>query len=193
MDKRMITKEERIMKSCAKAISLSGFKKASILDICKGAGVAKGLVYYYFENKEKLFFETYKFYVDKLKSYIDMDFANITDIFDLVEKSVREKTIFFKDYPEAKEFLNLSLKSDNKDIQEFIRKSTDDTYAKMFKQVDMTLFKDNVDISSVLKMVGLIGQALINQVDSDTNIDEMMSEYHIYLSIIKKSVYKEDK
>ena len=193
MDKRMITKEERIMKSCAKAISLSGFKKASILDICKGAGVAKGLVYYYFENKEKLFFETYKFYVEKLKFYMADDFVNITDLFDLVEKSVRDKILFFKNYPEAKEFLNLAVKSNNKYILEYNQKSTGDTSAKMFKQVDMTLFKDDVDITDILNLVSLIGQALINKVDSDTNVDEIISEYHTHLSLIKKAVYKENK
>jgi AcrR family transcriptional regulator len=51
-------KKECILKSAARAFARFGFKKASVEEIAKDAGVAKGTVYLAAETKEDLFYQT---------------------------------------------------------------------------------------------------------------------------------------
>jgi AcrR family transcriptional regulator len=51
------TKKDCILVEAAKAFARWGFKKTSVDDIAKGAGVAKGTVYLACESKEDLFFQ----------------------------------------------------------------------------------------------------------------------------------------
>jgi len=192
MMKKIESKKERIIEACAKAISTSGFKKASVLDVAKEAGVAKGLIYYYFDNRNKLIFETYLYYVEKLKSYIDSKMRKSVDLFELLESTIRAKVTFFKDYPEARKFLELSMTGDNKLISEFNRKSTLDSNNLIYENIDRTRFKRESDIQIVLQMVSLIGQSIFSKVNSNTDIDKIMKDCHAYLKIIKMSVYKEN-
>ena len=50
-------KKECILDSAVKAFAKLGFKKASVDDIARDAGVAKGTVYLACESKEDLFFQ----------------------------------------------------------------------------------------------------------------------------------------
>ena len=51
------SKKECILAEAAKAFARFGFKKASVDDIAKGAGVGKGTVYLAAESKEDLFYQ----------------------------------------------------------------------------------------------------------------------------------------
>jgi AcrR family transcriptional regulator len=51
-------KRESILVAAAKAFARLGFKKASVEEIAKEAGVAKGTVYLAFDSKEDLFYQT---------------------------------------------------------------------------------------------------------------------------------------
>ena len=51
-------KKERILAAAGRAFSRLGFRKASIDQIARAAGVAKGTVYLACENKEELFYQT---------------------------------------------------------------------------------------------------------------------------------------
>lgn len=47
-------KRKKIMEAAIKVFAERGFERTRITDVAKRAGTAYGLVYYYFENKEKL-------------------------------------------------------------------------------------------------------------------------------------------
>jgi AcrR family transcriptional regulator len=51
-------KKECILEAAARAFSRAGFKKASVDEIAKDAGVAKGTVYLASDSKEHLFFQS---------------------------------------------------------------------------------------------------------------------------------------
>lgn len=187
----MEIKREKIIKACAKAISISGFKKASIQDISKEAGVAKGLVYYYFKDKDNLIFESYLYYVGKIDEYFKREMFDTKDLFDMVEMTIKVKARFFKDYPEAKKFLELSLNCENKLIKEYNKKSSSNSKSYLDKNLDLSKFKKNVDMDEVLEMMSLIGQSLISNINSNSNIDELVKKCHSYFSILKKALYKE--
>jgi len=61
-DERRLTsqgqeRKEQLLQHAARLFAEHGYDDTRIIDICKAAGVAKGLFYWYFENKEQLFAE----------------------------------------------------------------------------------------------------------------------------------------
>ncbi len=62
MSPKIVDKQTRrieITQAAAKVFARKGFKGASVDDIALAAGVSKGTVYGYFENKEALFYATF--------------------------------------------------------------------------------------------------------------------------------------
>ena len=188
----MKDKPTRIVEACAECVNISGFKKTSVQDICEKAGVAKGLVYYYFKDKEEMMYQTYLYYVEKMKLYFSGDTSNIDDIFDMVSYSVRSKAKFFKDFPPAWKFMALSKESNNKKIREYNDTTSEDLLSKMWKQIDTSKYKGAADLNLILKMLGLIAESLISKIDKNTDINSLMKEYDSYLETFKKITYKEE-
>jgi AcrR family transcriptional regulator len=50
-------RKQQLLDHAARLFAEHGYDDTRIIDICKAAGVAKGLFYWYFENKEQLFAE----------------------------------------------------------------------------------------------------------------------------------------
>lgn len=50
-------RKQQLLDHAARLFADRGFGETRIIDICRSAGVAKGLFYWYFENKEQLFRE----------------------------------------------------------------------------------------------------------------------------------------
>ena len=48
-------KQERILEAAIKEFADKGFEKASTNEIVKEAGISKGILFHYFQNKKKLF------------------------------------------------------------------------------------------------------------------------------------------
>lgn len=60
-------RREQLMAEAAKLFSRSGYYATRVIDIVRSAGVAKGLFYWYFDNKETLFREIVKATRDDLR------------------------------------------------------------------------------------------------------------------------------
>lgn len=60
-------RKQQLMAEAAKLFAHSGYYATRVVDIVKSAGVAKGLFYWYFENKEALFREIVKATRDDLR------------------------------------------------------------------------------------------------------------------------------
>lgn len=59
-------KQEKVMRSAISEFSKYGFEKANIGDIAKSAGIAKGSIYQYFEDKKELFMFSVKWATELL-------------------------------------------------------------------------------------------------------------------------------
>jgi Transcriptional regulator len=83
-------KQEKIIRAAIGEFSRHGFEKANVGDIAKNAGVAKGSMYQYFENKRELFLYSFKWSLEliskKYKKYIIVTDRDI-NIFDYLYNS----------------------------------------------------------------------------------------------------------
>ena len=103
-------KQEKVMRSAISEFINQGFEKANVGAIAKNAGVAKGSMYQYFENKRELFlfsvrwsmeflvkkYDKYITLKDKELSVFDFFYQNAKDMW-LQMRDERELVIFIQD------------------------------------------------------------------------------------------------
>ena len=155
-----VEKQEKVMRAAITEFSKHGYEKGNVASIAKTAGVAKGSMYQYFENKKEIFLFSVKwsmdFFMKKYNNYIDpkqmkgniFDYMIITsrDMWEQIREE-REIVIFLHDVFLGK-YKNLTEKSmeyvmevSNKYLEEFIiegkkngyiRKDIDDNILAMY-------------------------------------------------------------
>lgn len=93
-------KQEKVMRSAINEFSNNGFEKANIGTIAKNAGIAKGSMYQYFDNKKELFLFSVQWAVKLLMTKYgkDMDNGEIDiNIFDFMLQNARDLWLQMRD------------------------------------------------------------------------------------------------
>ena len=95
-------RKQQLLDQAAQLFASRGYESTRVIDICEAAGVAKGLFYWYFENKEALFAELVRDMRLRLRraqaEAMDSDADALTRIRQGAEASVRfmsEQRAFF--------------------------------------------------------------------------------------------------
>ncbi|WP_010632484.1 TetR/AcrR family transcriptional regulator [Sporolactobacillus vineae] len=96
------SKEETILTAAIHEFAEKGFEQASTNRIAKQAGVSKGLIFHYFESKEKLFEacvnDAIAFSMKKL-DYEKWDLC--THLMEKLKQYSEQELLFYKDYPDV--------------------------------------------------------------------------------------------
>lgn len=78
MTKNQLERKLKILKAAAVSFATFGFHISDIDNIAKSAGVGKGTLYRYFQNKEDLFFESVKYCADEMYDEIGKKLENVS-------------------------------------------------------------------------------------------------------------------
>ena len=126
MAPRVVDKEQRrkeIATTCSDLIHEMGIKKLTVAQVAKKAGIGKGTIYEYFENKDDIVFEIMNNHID---AYHNEFLETIKDV-----KSTKQKVFHFfkfviddsidnlKHFNGYKEYLSIVLSDDNHAMKEF--------------------------------------------------------------------------
>jgi TetR/AcrR family transcriptional repressor of nem operon len=88
-----LERKEQLLEQATRLFASRGYANTRVIDICKAAGVAKGLFYWYFDNKEALFAELVRSMREQLAATraeaMDPDADPLTQLRQAVESSVR--------------------------------------------------------------------------------------------------------
>lgn len=91
-------RKQQILDAAATLFADRGYAQTRIADICEAAGVAKGLFYWYFENKETLFAEL----VDSMRAQLRRAqadaMADTVDPIDQLRRAVEAAVSFMADH-----------------------------------------------------------------------------------------------
>lgn len=126
----MASKESLILESATEQFFKFGFKKTNIDDIAKHAGVGKGTVYNYFQNKEELFFRCADSQQERLNRQYDTEIKQYKGIYDplinhvivrhlLIKKMVTQYSISMETMQELAGIFIKSQKDLDRHIGEF--------------------------------------------------------------------------
>jgi AcrR family transcriptional regulator len=124
-----VDKEQRrreIAISCMDLINQLGIRKLTVSEAAKTAGIGKGTIYEYFENKDDIVFEIINI---NIENYHNEFLENIKDI-----KTIKEKVFLFfkfvldesaenqKSFNGYKEYLSVVLSDDNQSMKKYNNK-----------------------------------------------------------------------
>ena len=126
MSPRKVNKDEKrreVALSCFDLIHDCGMKNMTVAQVAKCAGIGKGTVYEYFDNKEDIIFEIINMHIEEhhkefrvAVSKLETTREKIELFFDFVLNDTEENEKHFNGY---REFLSIVLSEDNFKMKEF--------------------------------------------------------------------------
>lgn len=198
-------KREAIINAALKEFAQKGYKNASTNEIVKEANISKGLLFHYFSNKKNLFLFLYDYSKDIFLSefYNKVDYDE-TDIVKRWKQIVLLKIELIQKYPVIYDFILASAVEDSIEIKQELENQTksilEDSYKRLFKNIDTSVFKDGIDVKRVLEVIFWVAQGFSNReldhlkrdpdYKSHLDINAMVDEFDLYIELLKNAFYK---
>ena len=192
-------KQRQILDAAAEVFAEEDYKRASTDDIAARAGISKGLLFYYFKNKQSL----YLYVADHLRTLVERHLergalAEITDFFDMLDYGAEEKLLLFRRQPWILALaLRLYYATDREVAAPLRRQFTEMTevmWRTYFSHVDREKFRPEVEPRQVLNqliylMDGYLHQQMMRGIKPD--MDALMAEYALWRDMLRQYAYKE--
>lgn len=191
-------KQEHIINAALIVFARNGYKKASIADIAEEAGIAKGMVIYYFGSKKNLYLYLAelcgKIMVEEMEKGFD---KSVTDFFDKLKMITDIKIAVIKRHPAVISFLTSLYYETHMDVREevkqFIANGVNIRGKWIFDGMDITKFKDDVDPKLLERFLVWTGEGMADNIPMDRmvdQIDECVKDYYDCLDLMKRHFYK---
>ena len=194
-------KQERIVNAALKEFAQKGYEKASTNEMIKEAGISKGSLFSYFNNKKAL----YLFLLDYVIKVVSQIYEEVDwherDIFKRIKILGMAKFKIYKKFPEAFNFLKAMAKENANEviseIQELRKHMIADGLKMGYKDIDLTKFREDIDIEKTLNIISWtmlsFAEQQKDQVNSFEEIGmEIFEEWDEYFDIMKRCFYKRE-
>ena len=200
-------KRDRVINAAIEEFARFPYEKASTNHIVEKAGISKGLLFHYFDNKQSLYEQLIGFVIDKMyRAVMDRIDWQETDLFERIKQLALVKLEISRTYPHMFDFLlqMLTYKKAGKvdDIIEIykgygidFRQVNEDIYTR---NVDFSRFRDPDTISEAINIVRWslekYGEEQLFRLGADARLsfEEAAAGMDRYMDIMKKSFYKPD-
>jgi len=192
-------KQERIINAALKEFASNGYGKASTNEIIKEAGISKGSLFNYFNNKKEL----YLFLLDYVAKVIEKIYAEVNwnepDFFARMRQLGLVKFKIYKKFPHAFNFLKAVSNEDAADVKPAISKLRKDMISsgleRGYQNIDWSKFREDIARE---KMINIINWTMLsfaeqhmNELDSIEDVGrEILRESDEYFDILKQCFYK---
>lgn len=198
MSPRKVNKEEKrreIALSCAELIHDIGIKNITVAEVAKNAGIGKGTVYEYFENKEDIIFEIINIHIERYNKELDELINKVDTAKEKLEIFFRfilvENEVNLRHFNGYKDFLSIVLSENNTKMKEFNKRKN-----AIFSKVLFTILKNNAkndvsdeEINNIIQVILTYKHGLairkMTQLDFDAkyDFDEFMKVLFTFLGV----------
>lgn len=198
MSPRKVNKEEKrreIALSCAELIHDIGIKNITVAEVAKNAGIGKGTVYEYFENKEDIIFEIINIHIERYNKELDELINKVDTAKEKLEIFFRfilvENEVNLRHFNGYKDFLSIVLSENNTKMKEFNKRKN-----AIFSKVLFTILKNNAkndvsdeEINNIIQVILTYKYGLairkMTQLDFDAkyDFDEFMKVLFTFLGV----------
>jgi len=145
-------KRERFLREAAMLFAERGFNQTDVAELARRAGVAKGSIYDYFENKEELYLHICRDGIQRSREAIYDDLDPDWDVYRQIEHIFRQGARFVLRYPE---YLILYTNISSAGMERFsnqmsleVEKFTADHLKQLIRRdIKKGLIRDDVDIN----------------------------------------------
>jgi len=150
-------KQDRIINAALKVFALNGYRNASTDEIVKEAGISKGLLFHYFENKigvyTFLFDYSARYTILELKSNVE---EKEHDLFEIMRQVEFSKLLTMRSHPFMQMFLKSCMKEDIVEALIAIdekRTVLTDLYDEIYRRADSANLAAHVDLTKMMNMM----------------------------------------
>lgn len=196
-------KQDRIINAAIKEFAQKGFDKASTNEIVKEAGISKGLLFHYFQNKKQLYLFLYEHTIDVLMEKI-MEKINWDekDIFVRYRQIALLKIEIYKIYPEMLNFVKSIYKDSSSEVKIDINRRgkeiLESSLNKLFSDIDLSKFKKGVDAKKAINIINWTLEGFAYQMQEKVlslsleqiDMEETVAEMEEYLKILRNILYE---
>lgn len=185
-------KQDRMINAALKVFALRGYRHASTDDIVKEAGISKGLLFHYFENK----LGVYEFIYEYSVRYMMLELSTMvkestTDMFELMKQVELARMNAMKGYPYMQMYLN---RVETEDVSEALmaiyekKQTLEEAYDTIWSRVDFQGLHVGVDGIKVRKMLDLTVKGLMSQrfIDAAFQPEMLYEEIKEYIDMMQK-------
>ncbi|OKP72301.1 TetR family transcriptional regulator [Paenibacillus sp. P3E] len=196
-------KQDRIINAALREFALKGYQNASTNEIVKQAGISKGLLFHYFNNKKDLYLFLFDYFIEMLMeeihAHIDWDQR---DIFIKYRNVAILKFGLFQKYPNAFEFIKRVYPEDSSEVKpdlenrkkEFLNKG----YKDLFGDIDLTPFKEGIDIEKAVNIIYWTMEGFAYRLQAQTasvpvsqiQLEDIIAELDVYSEMLRHSFYQ---
>ncbi|GEB77316.1 TetR/AcrR family transcriptional regulator [Sporolactobacillus inulinus] len=193
------SKEKAILTAAIHEFAVKGFDRASTNQIAKASMVSKGLIFHYYESKEKLFEASVNYALEISETELNYTQWNFDG--DLIEKLKHYCTLefkFFHDYPDVYQMLMAAFTRPPKELSDkmtrLLRELTS-VAPQFFKKIVTNLdLKEDVD-ADVLQAVFeshytyyMTRAMAYSQSHPDSTVEELKPIINQFLAMLKMSL-----
>jgi len=191
-------KQHKIIDAGLGCFGKNGYKKASVSDIAKAAGISKAMIFYYFGNKKNMYLYLSDFCVKFLaEGVIGGLNTNETDFFERIKIISTAKLSISEQYPDVMTFIESVYFETDSEVENEIKQLTaqrSDIYnlQKFFEGVDYSKFKSGINPALVIKLLTRFTEGYIREKSGWGNVNkaEFMREFDECLMLFKNNFYK---
>lgn len=194
-------RRDAILNAALKEFSLRGYDNASTNVIAKDAGISKALMFHYVSNKQELFLTVHDYFSELMrKEYFELMDYGQRDIFDKLHQSYVLQIALIEKYPWITEFSKLSNTTNSDEINKELEKRAkhSDCYPKLFDDIDVSKFREGLDIEICKQFIFWANIGFTNQILDEirnnraTTNSDILKRLDMYFEELKKTFYRCD-
>lgn len=196
-------KQDRIINAAMQEFAQKGYVLASTNEIVKEAGISKGLLFHYFQNKKLLFLFLFDHCIEIITDefYKKVDLLE-PDFFTRIRKSVLIKMELLVQYPDIFKFIEAAYLDESKEIkvevEQKAKELTEINIGKIYEGIDLSKFRDDIDIQKILKIITWTFEKLSDEEllkakltpEHEINYKKIQIEAEEYFEILTRLFYK---
>lgn len=195
-----VEKRDRIINAALEEFGSNEFDKASTNNIVKNAGISKGLLFHYFDNKKSLHEYLEKYVIETvittLQDNLDWD---ETDFFNRLKQVALIKGRLSLRYPSIFDFFtNLIKDKDYNDLLAYRESFAPGLLEKVYvHNIDYSKFKPGLDMEKTMKIINWViekySMELLDELvksNEPWDYQKINKEFEEYMDILREAFYK---
>lgn len=193
-------KQQRIINAALRVFSQNDYKHASTEQIAYEAGISKGLLFYYFHNKQSLYLFVFDYVNEQIGAQVcDPHFSEITDFFALLAYAAQKKAEIIRRFPDLMDFCVRAFSEGEQEnvpgLRERFKRVSADSFAMYFQNIDFSKFRDDVDPRQIYRFCiwmafGYLQEKKLTR--QPISVSTIMEDFHAWSEMLKKVAYKEE-
>ncbi len=196
------SRQAEILNAALDEFAKYGYEDASTNRIVKNAGISKGMLYYYFENKEDVYFSCTEYTLKKVKEeLLDWDLPRQG----FIERSAaiaELKYNYYQKHPEISTFLSHVYLEDTvpEKYRELQNALVTDGYKAVYADIDYSYFRADIDHEVLMNLIMWTFDGYAKYIEEDSrsggsetgNFNKYFKAFEVHLEAMKKLYYKEE-